>query len=54
MLPLVNPTQGFNQCPFFLVRKVLGHLWYALKLKPVSLEEQKKHLYFSVWAELFN
>ena len=54
MLPIVNPTQGFSQCPFFLVRTVLGHLWYALKLKRVSLEEQMQHLHFPMWAELFS
>lgn len=54
MLPIVNPTQGFSQCLFFLVRKVLGRLWYALKPKRVSLEEQMQHLHFPMWAELFS
>lgn len=54
MLPIVNPTQGFSQYLFFLIRKVLGHLWCALKLKPVSLEEQVQHLHFHTWVELFS
>jgi len=33
VLPVVNPTQGFSQHPFVLVRKALGRLWYALQLK---------------------
>lgn len=54
MLPVVNPRQIFSQRPFFLIRKVLGHLWYVLKLKQVSLEEQMQHLLFPVWVELFS
>lgn len=49
MLPIVSPTQGFSQCLLFLVRNILGHLWY-LKLKRISSEEQMQHLHFPVWV----